>query len=100
MAPCRASLLTLFVGVLLVNLMAVTQSVGEGVPTPQCHIVPLLGEGNHKGLPLHYITVCRGNPTCKALKAQVQKRMKITAHALHRAGAWEREKMLIKSGYF
>jgi|GEM_PF-5120076 len=33
----------------------------------QCHIVPLLGEGNHKGLPLHYITVCRGNPTCKAL---------------------------------
>ncbi|RKZ52335.1 MAG: hypothetical protein DRR08_28360, partial [Candidatus Parabeggiatoa sp. nov. 2] len=28
---------------------------------------PLLGEGNHKGLPLHYITVCRGNPTCKAL---------------------------------
>ncbi len=67
MAPCRASLLTLFVGVLLVNLMAVTQSVGEGVPTPQCHIVPLLGEGNHKGLPLHYITVCRGNPTCKAL---------------------------------
>jgi len=33
-------------------------------------IVPIcvkLGEGNHKGLPLHYITVCRGNPTCKAL---------------------------------
>jgi len=38
---------------------------------PQCHIVPLLGEGNHKGLPLHYITVCRGNPTCKALNFQV-----------------------------
>jgi len=33
----------------------------------QCHIVPLLGEGNHKGLPLHDMTVCRGNPTCKAL---------------------------------
>jgi|GEM_PF-2588578 len=29
--------------------------------------MPLLGKGNHKGLPLHYITVCRGNPTCKAL---------------------------------
>jgi len=29
--------------------------------------VPLLGEGNHKGLPLHDMTVCRGNPTCKAL---------------------------------
>jgi len=33
----------------------------------QCHIVPLLGEGNHKGLPLRDMTVCRGNPTCKAL---------------------------------
>jgi len=36
---------------------------GHPQVSPQCHIVPLLGEGNHKGLPLHYITVCRGNPT-------------------------------------
>ena len=41
----------------------------------QCHIVPLLGEGNHKGLPLHYITVCRGNPTCKALNLMALMRL-------------------------
>jgi hypothetical protein len=99
MAPCRASLLTLFVGVLLLNLMAVTQSVGEGVPTP----TPLVL------IPKFYIRfgtrircTIRGNGmhTSKVWEAQVQKRMKITAHALQRACAWEREKMLIKSGYF
>ncbi|OQY45114.1 MAG: hypothetical protein B6247_29360 [Candidatus Parabeggiatoa sp. nov. 2] len=25
-------------------------------------VVKLFGEGNHKGLPLHDMTICRGNP--------------------------------------
>jgi len=42
----------------------------------QCHIVPLLGEGNHKGLPLHDMTVCRGNPLWLPLR--------ITNNGLHK----------------
>jgi hypothetical protein len=35
--------------------------------TLHCHIVL----GNHKGLPLHNILICRGNPTRKPLKKSV-----------------------------
>gem|GEM_PF-2369023 len=49
------------------NLALASEALFKSLMSGQCHIVPLLGEGNHKGLPLHDITVCRGNPTCKAL---------------------------------